>query len=246
MAPEKSKQQPSRSLDETIPASCSFTSQELDSEAWSRWIRCMYTPGLRVTEFLDHWNQAYNRTQADLMALDTEIPKIVQYWQFLEPVHSHPDLEQWHPNADWESKEAISMDQVRGQFLEIAINIKKKKQIVALVARSSSGSRMEKDDYLLWSLEWTKLFYERAYGKIQSECHFLNFVQSSNTPLRPTGEVSSFFASLHNEVEEYEGELFIVVNGWDGLTTDRMSFYNLFSHWAERITLRIYSQESTW
>jgi hypothetical protein len=246
MAPEQSEQQPSRSLDEPPPASCSFASQELGSETWSRWIRCVYTPGLTATEFLDHWNQAYNFTQADLMALDTEIPKIVQYWQFLEAVHSHPDLEQWYPNAGWESKEDTSMDQVRSQFLEIAINIPARKQIVALVARSSSGSRMEKDDYLLWSLEWTKLFYERTYGKIQSECRFLTFVQSSNTPLRPTGEVSSFFASLRNEVEEYEGELLIVVNGWDGLTTDRMSFYNLFSHWAERITLRIYSQESTW
>ncbi|KAJ6049794.1 hypothetical protein N7444_006510 [Penicillium canescens] len=223
MAPEKSKQQPSRSLDETIPASCSFTSQELDSEAWSRWIRCMYTPGLTATEFLDHWNQAYNRTQADLMALDTEIPKIVQYWQFLEAVHSHPDLEQWYPNADWESKEAISMDQVRGQFLEIAINIPAKKQIVALVARSSKGLRQSSIRMPLSYL-----------------CSVIKYPFAANR----RGIV--FFASLHNEVEEYEGELFIVVNGWDGLMTDRMSFYNLFSHWAERITLRIYSQESTW
>ena len=152
MAHEQSKQQPSRNLDESPPASCSFASQELNPETWSRWIRCVYTPGLTATEFLDHWNQAYNCTQADLMALDTEIPKIVQYWQFLEAVRSHPDLEQWYPNADWESKEAISMHQVRSQFLEIAINIPARKQIVALVARSSSGSRMEKDDYLLWSL----------------------------------------------------------------------------------------------
>jgi hypothetical protein len=38
--------------------------------------------------------------------------------RFLAGVHSHPDLEQWYPDVDWESKEAISMDQVRSQFLE--------------------------------------------------------------------------------------------------------------------------------
>ncbi|KAF3021317.1 hypothetical protein E8E15_007923 [Penicillium rubens] len=246
MAPDQSKQQTSRSLDETQPSPNRFASEELNSMAWSKWIGCVYNPDLTATEFLERWNQAYKHTRAHLMSLDTDIPNTIQYWQFLEAVHSHPDLEQWYPDVDWESKEAISMDQVRSQFLEVAIKIPARKRVVALVARSSSGSRMEKDDYLLWSLEWTKLFYEKIYGKIQSECRFLTFVQSSNTPLRPTGEVSSFFASLRNEVEEYEGELLIVVNGWDGLTTDRMSFYNLFSHWAERITLRIYSQESIW
>ncbi|OQE23298.1 hypothetical protein PENFLA_c011G07046 [Penicillium flavigenum] len=180
MAPDQSKQQTSRQPGRNTTKSKQICQRRTKFYGMEQvdWLRVQ--PWSHATEFLERWNQAYKHTHAHLISLDTDIPNTIQYWQFLEAVHSHPDLEQWYPDVDWESKEAISMD------------------------------------------------------------------QSSNTPLRPTGEVSSFFASLRNEVEEYEGELLIVVNGWDGLTTDRMSFYNLFSHWAERITLRIYSQESIW
>jgi hypothetical protein len=56
--------------------------------------------------------------------------------------------------------------------------------------------------------------------------------------------VISYFAQVRTEVEQQGGSVIIVINGWGGLATDRMSFFNLFSLWAERITSRVYASEA--
>lgn len=117
-------------------------------------------------------------------------------------------------------------------------------QVVLFVARSSSGNRQERNDFLKSSLEWIKHSYEKCYGAITSDCRFFTFVHHSNRPLRPIGEVSMYFAQLRTELEMCNGRLVVILNGWDGLSTNNLSFVRLFSGWADRITLRVWSEES--
>jgi hypothetical protein len=76
----------------------------------------------------------------------------------------------------------------------------------------------ESEERLEWGLERTKHEYEKQYGPIEADYCFLTFVHSLQ--FRPTGEVTSYFAQVRTEVEQQGGSVIILINGWDGLTTD--------------------------
>ncbi|KAJ5612830.1 hypothetical protein N7510_006024 [Penicillium lagena] len=98
------------------------------------------------------------------------------------------------------------------------------KELFLFVARSSTGSRAEQIPFLERSLKLTKKSYEEDYGPLRC-----SDATSSNAPFPHRGETSNLFASLRDDVEKYDGRLIVVINGWDGLTTDRHSFVKLFS-----------------
>jgi hypothetical protein len=70
------------------------------SEKWNQWTRCIFKPGMTASEFLCLWRQARGEVQASAADINTRIPEVLEYWQFLQAVRSHPDMELWSPNVD--------------------------------------------------------------------------------------------------------------------------------------------------
>jgi hypothetical protein len=85
--------------------------------------------------------------------------------------------------------------------------------------------------------------HELIYGPIGCTSRFLTFAHQSNIPLAIHGEVDRFFAQAINEVKVTgDGKLLVVMNGWDGLTTDLGSFLSIFRTNATRITIRVFAE----
>lgn len=212
---------PKENLSSSVPA---------DSEdyAWNRWLDCVYTSGITASEFLERWRQACKEAQ---VSADKPIQEVYQYRQFLRAVRHHPAMKSWTPDVDLAIESPNLMERVYKKFLASS-----QKEVVVFVARASPFQRNE---CLQQSLQQTKRLYEQHYGTIESECRFFTFTQDPNKPFLYTSELSSYFT----DIKKYDGKLTLVTNGWNGLTTDRMSFFILFSHWADRITLRVYSEE---
>jgi hypothetical protein len=120
---------------------------------------------------------------------------------------------------------------------------------VIFVARSSvdqgpTGSyRRESDAQLRASLEHTRVIYEQAYGPITGICEFHTFAWPSYEELPPTGETVSFFAQRLAIMEATFGNMMVVLNGWDGLTSHAGSFTTLFRAHAPQITLRVFASQ---
>lgn len=113
-------------------------------------------------------------------------------------------------------------------------------ELVVFVARASSGASSHQIPLLQRSLEWTKTRYDVDYGA-PPVFEFLTFVGGSNNPLRPTGDVCTFFRLQFTRVLENHGRLVVVQNGWDGLTTDTISFLRLFERHASLVTFRVFA-----
>lgn len=74
------------------------------------------------------------------------------------------------------------------------------------------------------SLEWTKIKYQEAYGPFTTEPRIFTFIHSSEKPLRPESPVYDHFRDLFIEARKDNKNVMLVINGYDGLTTDRPTF----------------------
>jgi hypothetical protein len=118
---------------------------------------------------------------------------------------------------------------------------------VIFVARGSidrgplCNRRRESDEQLRSSLEYTRSCYEQAYGPIRGICEFYTFAWPSFFELPPYGETVRFFAQRTATLEATNRRMMIVLNGWDGLTSNAASFNTLFRQVAPRMTLRVFA-----
>ncbi|KAJ5381113.1 uncharacterized protein N7496_003541 [Penicillium cataractarum] len=113
---------------------------------------------------------------------------------------------------------------------------------IVFVARLSSGERAKVNTTLRDSLNHTMNCYELVYGPIRCTTDFLTFAHMSNLPLAIHGEVDRFFAQAINAAKATDGKLLVVMNGWDGLTTDPASFMGMLRANASRITIRVFAE----
>ncbi|KAJ5689257.1 hypothetical protein N7462_003649 [Penicillium macrosclerotiorum] len=114
---------------------------------------------------------------------------------------------------------------------------------IVFVARLSSGERGKVNAVLRDSLNHTMNCYELIYGPIECTTEFLTFAHQSNLPLAPQGEVDRFFTRAINCAKATkDGKLLVVMNGWDGLTTDPGSFMSIFRPDASRVTIRVFAE----
>ncbi|KAF9883836.1 hypothetical protein FE257_002726 [Aspergillus nanangensis] len=207
-------------------------------QLWTSWINCTFKPGLAATDFLHRWHQTLGQLH-ETYGTDTPSQKC-QYLQFLNAISFHPDMELWNCTDRIKIGIPNLMDKVYEDFLSYAHGMPSVKIITVFLARSSTGIRTEKDGWLRKSLEHTKTAYERHYGlqdTVETDYRHYTFVHQSNEPFARTGETSKYFANLRAEVEKYDGKLVVVINGWDGLTTDRHSVVKLFSSQRDPITV---------
>lgn len=245
--------QENQTVDSTRP-----TSKER-LEKWSRWVSIVYTPKVTAKEFLYRWRRAFGEVQAACSQVNIQLPAMVEYSQFVHAVNSHPvikflssvndypEMIEWIPKGDLETVSSETMSRVYEEFLRITTLVADPEQLFVFIARSPVGDRRQTKERLKDSLELTKVAYENNYGPIESpyDIEFFTFKHSSHKPFQPAGDVLPYFKEIRSKVEPYyDGRLILVINGWDGLTTDYASFLTLFSEWAERVTLRVYSEES--
>lgn len=110
---------------------------------------------------------------------------------------------------------------------------------------------MDKDAKVAWLLESLK-FVEQTYLSVYADrgCRsplFHAFIAPSNHPLYPSGETSIFLKSLLSEGRRLNHEVVFVVSGWDGLTTNLLTFVHLFEECVRdpacKCRLRIFADE---
>ncbi|OOQ84844.1 hypothetical protein PEBR_28527 [Penicillium brasilianum] len=120
---------------------------------------------------------------------------------------------------------------------------------IIFVARSSidrnqmTSRRRESDADLHVSLEYTKACYEQAYGPIRGLCEFHTFAWPSYLELSPSSQTVRFFARRTAALNIMGRNMMVVLNGWDGLTSNGRTFTTLFREHASRITLRIFADQ---
>jgi len=92
------------------------------------------------------------------------------------------------------------------------------------------------------SLQFTRQKYEESFGPLTSGPYFYTFCGSSNRPLGRSSITFRFFEARLYQLPKDE-KLIVVINGWDGLTTDRNSFVLLFGQHTHRVLLRVFAEE---
>lgn len=109
---------------------------------------------------------------------------------------------------------------------------------VVFVARADSN---ETKEAFRSSLRVTEQAYLNEYGPIQgSSDQFVFSHLNPSAPFPRDGGVREYFSSLLEDVEADDNNLIIVLNDWDGLTIDSLTFVRMFEKYADRITIRAY------
>ncbi|KAJ5332420.1 hypothetical protein MYU51_019253 [Penicillium brevicompactum] len=161
-------------------------------------------------------------------------------------VRPHPDMGLWNDQS-LDINAPDTMEHVYLSFLDYAGDISSHNKIAVFLARSSSGQREEKNDFLRSSLRYTQEAYEDHYGPLpcqNSDVRLYTFVHGSNDPFRPGGETRTYCANLRAELNNRNASLLLIANGWDGLTTNQHSFFEIFEGWGEKIAYRIYADDT--
>ncbi|KJJ34599.1 hypothetical protein AFLA70_413g000771 [Aspergillus flavus AF70] len=114
-------------------------------------------------------------------------------------------------------------------------------ELALFVARASSEEEGWQD-YLRNSLLYTRNAYVRHYGPLSEELPFLVFAQSSNRRF-PSDPVPRTITALLTRGRETGRPVVMVINGWDGLSTNPIVLVDLFEAWINEvdITLRVFA-----
>ncbi|KAF7622042.1 hypothetical protein F9C07_1733479 [Aspergillus flavus] len=114
-------------------------------------------------------------------------------------------------------------------------------ELALFVARASSEEEGWQD-YLRNSLLYTRNVYVRHYGPLSEELPFLVFAQSSNRRF-PSDPVPRTITALLTRGRETGRPVVLVINGWDGLSTNPIVLVDLFEAWINEvdITLRVFA-----
>ena len=114
-------------------------------------------------------------------------------------------------------------------------------ELALFVARASSEEEGWQD-YLRNSLLYTRNAYVRHYGPLSEELPFLVFAQSSNRRF-PSDPVPRTITALLTRGRETGRPVVLVINGWDGLSTNPIVLVDLFEAWINEvdITLRVFA-----
>ncbi|KAF3386273.1 hypothetical protein F1880_000808 [Penicillium rolfsii] len=112
------------------------------------------------------------------------------------------------------------------------------------IYRGPMGSyRGESDAQLHTSLRHTRANYEQVYGPIMGICEFHTFAWPSYEELPPDVDTVSFFDERLANLDATFGNMMVVINGWDGLTSHAGSFNRLFRAHAPQVTLRVFANQ---
>ncbi|KAJ5100631.1 hypothetical protein N7456_006683 [Penicillium angulare] len=110
------------------------------------------------------------------------------------------------------------------------------------VSRSVESTR----ERLAVSLQSTKRMYIERYGPMLSEPRDFTFVRGSNQGMGPDSVPAKWFRENLDEAQRDGRNVIVVINGFDGLTTDTMSFDRLFRQHAGRTRIRVLDREERW
>jgi len=103
--------------------------------------------------------------------------------------------------------------------------------LTLFVARASSSNKAEeKRETLSNSLEYTEHRYARTYGDYHESLssRVIMVQQKSNKPLPPTGHAVTEIREVLAAARQAQRPLRVICNGFDGLTTNMVSFVKLF------------------
>ncbi|KNG86305.1 hypothetical protein ANOM_005208 [Aspergillus nomiae NRRL 13137] len=116
-------------------------------------------------------------------------------------------------------------------------------ELVLFVARADCEEEGWQE-FLNHSLSYTRAAYVNHYGPLSEELPFLVFAQSSTRKFA-SDTVPSTIAELLATGKETGLPVVIVMNGWDGLTTNPVVMFNLFGPWINDvdISLRVFAGE---
>ena len=113
----------------------------------------------------------------------------------------------------------------------------------SIVFVASINEQFETNKVLIECLERALKEYKDAYGPLESKPKFLIFDFDTSIPFPPTHLVRRFFKELLENLGERD-RLTVVVNGWDGLTTNRQSFLQLLENHQDQIDFFVFAEEA--
>ncbi|KAJ5273460.1 hypothetical protein N7478_008585 [Penicillium angulare] len=99
------------------------------------------------------------------------------------------------------------------------------------------------EEELAESLDYTKRKYIETYGPISSNPRSLTFIRESSLPMDPSSEPARWFKENLHEARRDGRNVIVVMNGFDGLTTNEITFYCLFQEHAERMRICVFGGE---
>ncbi|KAL4920679.1 hypothetical protein BDW62DRAFT_198569 [Aspergillus aurantiobrunneus] len=116
------------------------------------------------------------------------------------------------------------------------------KYIVLFIAWASGGNghggREGTREYLTSSLGYTVGEYEKEYGLNRGEpINLLPFLQSSNAKIPPNGEAATKLRSILEAGKTSGRPVALVLDGWDGLTTNMAVFQSLFQPYVDEVDI---------
>jgi len=103
--------------------------------------------------------------------------------------------------------------------------------LTLFIARASSSSNAEeKRETLSNSLDYTEHRYARTYGEFHESLssRVIMVRQQSNKPLPPDGPAVKEIRAVLAAARQAQRPLRVICNGFDGLTTNMVSFVKLF------------------
>ncbi|OGM46862.1 hypothetical protein ABOM_005032 [Aspergillus bombycis] len=113
----------------------------------------------------------------------------------------------------------------------------KRPELVLFIARADCEEEGWQE-FLSQSLSYTRAAYVNHYGPLSEELPFLVFAQSSNRQFS-SDTVPKTITELLTRGKESGLPVVIVMNGWDGLTTNPVVMINLFRPWLNDVAISI-------
>ncbi|KAL4900167.1 hypothetical protein BDW74DRAFT_102678 [Aspergillus multicolor] len=96
--------------------------------------------------------------------------------------------------------------------------------------------------WLLAQLEATHYAYTQWFDQLteEDEIIFSPFIWQSNEPLSPRGKVVELITQSLRQAQENNRPVELVTNGWDGLTSNSVTYFSLFNPWINLVDMTMH------
>jgi hypothetical protein len=117
------------------------------------------------------------------------------------------------------------------------------KPLFLFIARSSGpshGDAAKTKAFLQKSLQYTHKVYQKVYGQLDPNLvSFWVFIQSSNRSFSGHGETVATIRKVLEQGKSEKRPVVLVVNGWDGLSTNPVALANLFAPFIDEVQITL-------
>lgn len=112
--------------------------------------------------------------------------------------------------------------------------------------QDADGLRVQSRIQVISALSRIETAFVKQYGPIpyRSDVSYLVIEQPiSHLPFYLMTDAFQYLEAILKDVIDKNQDIIIAVNGWEGLTTDTLSFYGIFARRASHVTLCVYGSD---